>query len=144
MAYVLVRHAFAFKDVAKMSATVLAQNFNSATIGVGFAMDSAFDFVIETRPAATGMELVLRFVQRRIAATADVRAIGVVVGQFTRAGKFGPLVNDYVFFFLTEGIVSGHRYLFFALYDSAKRMPVNCQRVAAGKKLRYVGRMWVL
>ncbi len=53
------REPFAFKYVPQMSATGVAQNFDAAAIGVRYLFDCTGNFVVETRPAATGVEFIL-------------------------------------------------------------------------------------
>ena len=62
------------EDVAQVAAAVGADDLGPAAIGVGDAPDAALDLVVEARPAAAAVELVLRAVERGVALPADVGA----------------------------------------------------------------------
>ena len=105
MTRVLVGHAFAFEHMPEVAATVSAKNFDSPAVRVGFAFDGLFDFVVETRPTAPGMKLVLRALERCVAPAADVRTIPFGIHVFARTRRLRPFAQDDAGFFFRQTVV---------------------------------------
>ena len=101
---VFLREPFSRKYVPKMSAAGRAEDLRAHPVRIRLAPDRPFDLIVEARPAAVGIELVARTVERRVAPPADVSAGGLVVGVLPGERTFSPLVNDNVFFFGRERI----------------------------------------
>ena len=59
MASVLFGQALADEHVTQVPATVLAEDFGATTVGVCFASDGPWDFIIKAGPTAMTVELVL-------------------------------------------------------------------------------------
>ena len=72
MARIFGRKAFARKDMSQVSAAAGTSDFGTPAVGIRRAPHGTGDFVVDTRPAAPGIELVLRTVQRRTALAATV------------------------------------------------------------------------
>ena len=87
MPRVLLGQAFAQEDVAEMTAAIGAFDLDSAAIGIGQARHGAFDLLIERRPAAVRVELVVRAIELGVAATAS--AGGTSLGH-RAAGRRAP------------------------------------------------------
>lgn len=116
MAGVLLSEALASENMAEMSSTVVAQNFNPASVGIRFTTHGARDFIVESRPAAAGVEFVLRAVEWRFAAAADVGTFGKVLVVLAGEGIFRAFVHDDVLLLWREFIpfffVRGHGLIF--------------------------------
>ncbi len=65
--------AFAGENVSKMAVAVSAKDLGTVAVFVALTCDRAFDFVIKAWPTAMTIEFAIGFVQRSIAAAADVR-----------------------------------------------------------------------
>lgn len=59
MARVFGRKPFVLKNMSQMRLAGVAEDFRAPTVTVFFALDRLRDFIVETRPTATGMKLVL-------------------------------------------------------------------------------------
>ena len=59
MAGIFLRKSFAMENMPQVSVAISTEDFNATTISVSPSLDRVLDFVVETRPAASGMELVL-------------------------------------------------------------------------------------
>jgi hypothetical protein len=94
MANVFAGEAFAFKNVAKVSCAVLANDFDPAPISIRDSFDGSRDFIVETWPSTMGWELVGGFVEWGIALFAMVMAIGSGVAIFAGERFFGSLFVD--------------------------------------------------
>ena len=95
----------AVKYMAEVTAAILADDFRAAAIGVGVAGDGVGQFVVEARPAAAAVELVLRPIERSVATTTDIGALGCPVVVLAGEGAFGPFVDDHVGFFVVQRVV---------------------------------------
>ena len=62
-----------------MRAAVVANNFGTVSVLVGYALYCAGYFVVKAWPAAKRLEFIFRTVQRRIAALTNVQAFSFVV-----------------------------------------------------------------
>lgn len=107
MPSVLGRHALAFEDVAEMSAAMIADDLRSPTISVSNAFDGVADLVVEAGPTAPRVELAGRFIQRRVAPSAEIGAGLLAIVQLPGARSLGALVDDDACFFGVEFVV-GH------------------------------------
>ena len=76
---ILRRHVFAFENVAEVGTAVGAEYLDTATVGISFATHCAGYFIVKAGPATEGFKLVIRAVERRIAAFADVKAFCLVI-----------------------------------------------------------------
>jgi hypothetical protein len=86
--------AFAPEDVAEVTAAVLAGDLDPATVGIEALADRALDRLVEARPTAARVELVDRFVERRVATPADEGADLVELLVFAAEGPLGALIDD--------------------------------------------------
>ena len=91
--------------MAQVAAAVLAGDFDAGPIGVGFSMDRAFDFIVESWPAAPAVELVVGFVKRSVATLAKVGSFDEMVGVLSGKGVFGPFVEQHPAFFRGQFVV---------------------------------------
>ena len=108
MASVFRGQSLAFENVTQMPATILTEDFDPVAVSVSLPPHSTFDFIVEARPAAAGLKLVLRLIQWCIAATTDVRSGCFIVEQFAGAGTFRTLSQNDPLFFGIELIVLSH------------------------------------
>tara|TARA_R110002049_G_scaffold285698_4_gene467103 strand:+ start:277911 stop:278243 length:333 start_codon:yes stop_codon:yes gene_type:complete len=97
--------SFALKDVTEMTATVLAQNFDAAAIGIRFVSHRPFDFVVKAGPTTTRFELIFGSIERRIALPTQIGTGPIVIVQFSRTRPLGALTKDDVFLFFAQWIV---------------------------------------
>jgi hypothetical protein len=111
-----VAEPLAFEDMSKMTTTVVADNLrpHHAKTGIGLLSHGARYGIPERGPSAAGVELVVCFVKRRVAAGAFVDAgIGVVLVVRAGTGHLGALLSEdaellYIYvsnFVLVEGRV---------------------------------------
>ena len=107
MSRVLVGQLFTKKHMAKMPGAVRTNDLGPPTICIRNARDSAFDFIIECRPAAPAVKLVSGFVQRGIALTTDVSALVLCVGVLSCERLFGSFVQYYMLLKVGQFIVFG-------------------------------------
>lgn len=98
MASVFGRKFFALEHVSEVSAAIGTDDFGAFAIGVRDALDGAFDLVVEARPSAARVKLVIRSVEWCAALAAGVGAGFVRFIEFSGKGGFGPLVDYYASF----------------------------------------------
>ena len=91
VARIFGRKAFARKDMPQVSAAAGTGDFGTPAVGIRRAPHGTGDFVVETRPAAPGVELVLRTVQRRTALAATVNPLSAMLVITARKRRFGTL-----------------------------------------------------
>ena len=92
-----VTESLSLEDVSKMTTAVIADNLSPhhAQARVRSLTDGAWNSVPECRPPAARVELVVRFVEGRVAAGACVHAgIRIVLIVLARAGHFGPFLAE--------------------------------------------------
>ena len=99
VARIFGRKAFARKDMPQVSAAAGTSDLRPSSVGIRRAPHGTGDFVVETRPAAPGIELVLRTVQRRTALAATVNPLSAMLVITARKRRFGTLVDDHTSFF---------------------------------------------
>jgi hypothetical protein len=102
MPRILGREPFSNEDVAEVASAVVANYFRAAAVGVGDSFDSAGDFVVETGPAAAGVEFIVGVIKRSLTLPAYVNAVGFVIPVFAGKRPFGALVQDDPGFFRSE------------------------------------------
>lgn len=85
--------------MSEVTAAACALDFGTQTVGVGYALYGAGDLLIEARPTATGVKLVIGTIEFGIAAATDVRSLLEKI--IVRAGErmFRSLVCDDVLLF---------------------------------------------
>ena len=76
---VLLSQTLAFEDMAEMAVAVFTENFDSKAVSVTFVSDCSWQFIVKTWPPAPRMKFVGGTVERRVTATADVKAVGLIV-----------------------------------------------------------------
>lgn len=88
--------SFSKKHMAQMSAAVGALNLGPRTVGVRQVLDGSRFLLIERRPPATSLELVLRLVEVGVATAAGkdpwLEKVVVLSGE----GRFSSLIFDYM------------------------------------------------
>lgn len=92
-----VSKSLALEDMPKMSTAVVANNLrpHHAQPRIGSLSDCARDGIPEGGPAAARVELVVRFVEGRVAAGAGVHAgVGVVLVVGAGAGRFSAFLAE--------------------------------------------------
>ena len=99
MTRVLRRQPLALEEMAQMTAATGAKNLRAVSVGIGCTPYRTGNRIVEARPAASGIELVLRTVQRRAALAAAIRALLVEAAVTAREGHFGGFVDNYASFF---------------------------------------------
>ncbi len=98
MPRILVGKSFARKYVPEMSAACRTGYFDASAVGVGSSFYSPCDLVVETGPTATGMEFILRTVERGAALPAVVYAFTRKIGILPGERWLGAFVYDNMFF----------------------------------------------
>ena len=105
VARIFLGHLLAVEDVSEVTAAVLAHDFDSRAVGVYFASNRIFDFVVEGWPAAAAVEFIVGFVEGGVASFANVGAFDKMVRIFTGESVFGSFVEEYPAFFSGEFVV---------------------------------------
>ena len=93
------------EHVAQMSPAIGAGDLRAPAVGVHLAMHGVSDGVVEAGPTATGVELVLRLVERGVASLAEVGAPGPVLFVLPGKRSFGAHLQDDAVFFVVERVV---------------------------------------
>ena len=86
----------------KVSSALSAGDFSPPAVGVERPRNSAVDFVVKARPAAIGVELIGRAIERRITLTADKRADSRFVQQLAAKRQLCAFVDDDALFFVSQ------------------------------------------
>ena len=94
MAGVPRRESLALEDVTEMASATSALDLDALSIRVRKAADSPGDLLVEGRPTAAGVKLVLGSVERRFALLAFVCTGRRIVFILSRKGGFGPFVQN--------------------------------------------------
>lgn len=105
VARIFLGHLFAVEDVSEVTTAVLAHDFDTRAVGVYFASNRIFDFVVEGWPAAAAVEFIVGFVKWGVASFANVGAFDEVVRIFAGESVFGSFVEEYPAFFSGEFVV---------------------------------------
>ena len=95
--------AFAFEDMPQMGPAGGADDFRPVAVRIGNPHDGPCDLVIEARPAASGVELVARAVERCAATPAGIGSVGLMVPVAPAERRFRRAVGDDLFFVGSEG-----------------------------------------
>ena len=80
--------------MAQMRPAVITDNLGPTAIGVGDAFYRSGDFIVKTGPAAMGIKLILRPVERRAASFTKIYPRFIILIILTGEGTLGFLVND--------------------------------------------------
>ena len=102
MTHIFWRQIFTTEYMPEMAAAHGAGDFSTYPIGVERSRDSAVDFVVKARPAAVGVELIGRAIERRITLTADKRADSRFVQQLAAKRQLCAFVDDDALFFVSQ------------------------------------------
>jgi hypothetical protein len=86
---------FALEDVAEMGVAPDASYLDAHAVQVGEPFHGARDLIVEARPAAPGIELVLRPIEGRATSLAYVRARLEVVFVLSGKRSFGSPMDDH-------------------------------------------------
>jgi hypothetical protein len=105
MSGILGGKTFTKKHMAKMSVAIGANDFYSATIGIGYPFDSARDFFIKTGPSTLSVKFVVGSIEGCIALLACVGASFIVMLILAAKGSLGSLVKDDALFFRCQFVV---------------------------------------
>ena len=92
---VLRRQPLADEDVAEVATTSGTLYFDALTVGIRESPNGALDLLIEGWPAATGLELRIRNVERHFAAATDVSTLREEIVILARERAFSPFMDDY-------------------------------------------------
>ena len=115
--------AFAFEDMPQMGPAGGADDFRPVAVRIGAAEHGAGHGVVKGRPAASGVELVRRAVQRRATLFATVSSFSFKTVVFAGERRFGSFADDHAlllgsqFFFHSLPIRLGTRQHQYRLYD---------------------------
>lgn len=96
MTRVVLREPLAKEHVAEVAAAVGALNLDALTVRVGQTFHGADDLIIEGRPAAVSVELILGAVEPGVAAAANVGAGFIEVIVLAGEWRFGTSGLDHV------------------------------------------------
>lgn len=101
---IFVRMAFSEKHMTEVRAASDARDLRTGAVRVHRAPDGAGNLVIEAWPAAVRVEFVLRIVQRRFAAPADVGPLTLEGDVLPAVGHFGAFMDDNPLLFGSQGV----------------------------------------
>ena len=97
------------ENVSEMPLAIRANDFSSLSVGVGMPGHGSGQFIVETRPAAAAVEFLIAGVERIVALSAEVGALGFVVLIFACASVFGALEQDHSFLIFGQRVIGiGH------------------------------------
>ena len=106
---VLLREVFAGEHMSEMAVALRAADLGARAIRIGNVLHGTLDFLIKTRPTATGMKLAIRSVEFCIALPAEIGSSPEFALIFTRERRLGtPSKNDVCFFGGEGVVVHGH------------------------------------
>lgn len=91
--------SFSFENMTEVCVTGSADNFRAAAVPVRHMLYGARNLIVKGGPAATGAELIMRMIKRRIAASADVGAGFLMVVVLAGKGHLCALADDDALFF---------------------------------------------
>tara|TARA_B110000285_G_C15133793_1_gene625441 strand:- start:527 stop:985 length:459 start_codon:yes stop_codon:yes gene_type:complete len=86
--------ALAFEHMTQMAITLAAQNLNPLAIGIDFASNRTGYFIVERGPAAVGLKLVFRAIERLLTLAANINAAIKMIVVFSRKGSFSALLEN--------------------------------------------------
>ena len=96
---------FPLEYVAQVGLAIAANDLYPVSIRIRDPRYGSGYFVVEAGPAAMGVKLSGRVVQRRVAAPAHISTLLLVPVKFAGAGEFSAFVHDHPFFFRAQFIV---------------------------------------
>jgi len=110
------RESFALEHVTEVPTASCTLDLDPLSIRVRYPTDRSGDLLVEGGPAAVGIELGIRPVERCPAALAFVRAGNELALVLSRERSLGPLVEDHLFLRPCQGskrelLVVGHEVL---------------------------------
>ena len=94
MASVLRCESLAQEHVSKVRTATGALNLDPLSVTVGESPNRTVDLLVEARPAALGIELVVRSIKRRPAPLAHIGTGLELVLVFSRKRRLGPFVDN--------------------------------------------------
>lgn len=104
------RQTLAFEYVPQVPATIFAQNFDAAPVGIDLASHSTLEAIVEAGPAASGIKFIVRSIELGIASSTEIGADAIIVVQLTTSRSLGSFVDDDPSFFVGKRIQwCGHR-----------------------------------
>tara|TARA_B100001250_G_C19354933_1_gene595014 strand:+ start:208 stop:516 length:309 start_codon:yes stop_codon:yes gene_type:complete len=91
--------AFADENVAKVAATVVAQDLDPESVSICFSANCAWYFIVKSWPAAARMKFIFGPVQGSVAPFADILATFKVIRELASKRHFRSFVKDDMLFF---------------------------------------------
>lgn len=95
--------AFVFEDMPQMGPTGGADDFRPVAVRIGMAEHGVGYGVIKGRPAASGVELVIRAVERCVATSAGIGSVGLMAPVVPAERRLRCVAGDDLFFVGSEG-----------------------------------------
>src|SRR5574344_1925156 len=92
------RESFPFKDMSQVTATISTDVLRTTAIGIGLSFDSTWQGFVKTGPATTGIKLIIRSIQRRVALFAQIGTLLVKVLIYATVRPFRTFVKYDGFF----------------------------------------------
>src|SRR5437773_1246873 len=89
-----------------MSATIGADYFNAFTVGIGHTLYCPLYFIVEARPAAMRVELIIRTIKRCVATTADIDTVVMIFIIFSCVSSVSSLVENDPFFLRCQLVIA--------------------------------------
>jgi hypothetical protein len=81
-----------FKNMPQVTIALTTEDFDPVAISIDFPANRAWYFIVEGRPAAVGLKLVFRAIQRLITLATNVNASIKVVVVFARKRPFSAFL----------------------------------------------------
>ena len=92
MADVFLGKPLAQENMSQMCTAIIADNFGSHPISILNPFYRSFNFIIKTGPAAMRIELVVRFVKRRVTSFANICSLFFVLIILARKRLFSAFM----------------------------------------------------
>src|SRR3989344_1777018 len=89
-----------------MPATLGASYLSAHSIRIHTLAHCAFYFIIKRGPSTSGLKFLLRSIQGGFALTTNIHTLILVFIIISRERHFSPLINNYLFLFLCQFILS--------------------------------------
>ena len=115
------------KHMPQMTAAIVADNFDPATIRIRYPLYRAGYLIVKRRPPAAGIKFILRVIKWRLTSTADISAGLLIIGILARKRSFSALLHDDPLFLKGQLIPFSHFYTscYFCKITNCLRKPTG-------------------
>ncbi len=107
MSDIFFRESLPFKYMTQVPSAICAEDLDSPSVCITLSPDRARYFIIETRPSARRRKLIVRYVEKCIAALAVICTLLIKIVERSGERSLGTLVDDNPLFFGRELVKYG-------------------------------------